>query len=159
MTIAELPRLNLPPFDVRLRASSATSDDAEIYDPLRAKWVALTPEEWVRQHFVNLLRTQYGYSEHRLANEVSITLNGTARRCDTVVYDNTLQPLMIIEYKAPHIPLSQKVMDQVARYNMVLGASWLVLSNGLDTRAVRLTPPTYTFLTTFPTYTDLLNNT
>ena len=90
---------------------------------------------------------------------MSITLNGTARRCDTVVYDNTLQPLMIIEYKAPHIPLSQKVMDQVARYNMVLGASWLVLSNGLDTRAVRLTPPTYTFLTTFPTYTDLLNNT
>ena len=62
MTIAELPRLNLPPFDVRLRASSATSDDAEIYDPLRAKWVALTPEEWVRQHFVNLLSTQYGYS-------------------------------------------------------------------------------------------------
>lgn len=157
MTIAELPRLNLPPFEVRLRAASATSDDAEIFDPLRAKWVALTPEEWVRQHFVNLLTAHYGYSTHRLANEVSIKLNGTGRRCDTVVYDNSLRPLMIIEYKAPHIALSQKVMDQVARYNMVLGASWLVLSNGLETRAVRLTPPTYEFLSTFPTYAELLS--
>ena len=96
MTIAELPSLNLPPFEVRLRAASATSGDAEIFDPLRAKWVALTPEEWVRQHFVNLLTAHYGYSVHRLANEVGITLNGTSRRCDTVVYDNSLQPLMRI---------------------------------------------------------------
>ena len=156
MTIAELPSLNLPPFEVRLRAASATSGDAEIFDPLRAKWVALTPEELVRQHFVNLLTAHYGYAVHRLAKEVGITLEGTSRRCDTVVYDNSLQPLMIIEYKAPHIPLSQKVLDQVARYNMVLGAKYLVLSNGIDTRAVRLTPPTYEFLTEFPTYNELM---
>lgn len=156
MNIASLPQLALPAFDVRLRATSETSEDAEIYDPLRAKWVVLTPEEWVRQHFVNMLVEHLGYSVHRLANEVGIRLNGTLRRCDTIVYDNTMRPAMIVEYKAPRIPLTQKVMDQVARYNMVLGAPYLALSNGLAAHAVHLTPPAYTFLTRFPAYADLL---
>lgn len=138
MNIASLPRLNLPAFDVRLRATSRTSEDAEVYDPLRRKWVALTPEEWVRQHFVNMLVTVMGYSPHRIANEIGLRLNNTRRRCDTVVYDNTIRPAVIVEYKAPHIALTQRVFDQIARYNMVLDARFLIVSNGMTHYCCRI---------------------
>lgn len=158
MTISALPQLALPAFDVRLRATSRDSDDAEIYDFLRGKWVALTPEEWVRQHFVNMLVGHLGYSAHRIANEVGINLNGMRRRCDTIVYDNAMRAAMIVEYKAPQIKLTQKTMDQIARYNMVLGAPYLVLSNGLETHALHLTPPSYGFLSSFPTFAEVLSD-
>lgn len=138
MNIASLPRLNLPAFDVRLRATSRTSEDAEVYDPLRRKWVALTPEEWVRQHFVNMLVTVMGYSPHRIANEIGLRLNDTRRRCDTVIYDSAMRPAVIVEYKAPHIALTQKVFDQIARYNMVLGARFLIVSNGMTHYCCRI---------------------
>lgn len=103
-----------------------------VYDPLRKKYVALTPEEWVRQHFVAHLVADLGFQESLLANEVAITLNGTSRRCDTVVYSRRgLRPLAIVEYKAPRVAISQKVFDQISRYNMVLRVPWLIVSNGL----------------------------
>lgn len=153
MTIAELPALRLPKADIRLRATSATSSDAEVYDPLRAKWVALTPEEWVRQHFTAMLIGTMGYSPHRIVNEIGLKLNNTRRRCDTVVYDSALQPAMIVEYKAPSIALTQRVFDQIARYNMVLGARFLAVSNGLTTYccAVDAAASTYSFMQSLPT--------
>lgn len=154
MTIAELPALKLPKADIRLRAASATADDAEVYDALRAKWVSLTPEEWVRQHFTAMLINGLGYSRHRIVNEIGLTLNNTRRRCDTVVYDSALRPAMIVEYKAPSIALTQKVFDQIARYNMVLGARFLVVSNGMSTYccAIDTVSNTYTFLPSLPAW-------
>lgn len=103
-----------------------------IFDGLRRKYVALTPEEWVRQHFVRYLILQKHYPAGRVANEVSLTLNGTSKRCDTVVYDGKARPRVIVEYKAPHIEITQKVFNQISRYNMVLHVDYLIVSNGLQ---------------------------
>lgn len=156
MNIASLPQLNLPTFNVRLQATDAQADDACIYDRLRRKWVALTPEEWVRQHFVNMLIEQMGYSPARIANEVGIRLNNTLRRCDTVIYDDARNVGMIVEYKAPSVAITQKVFDQIARYNIVLGARWLVVSNGLQHYCCKINGQSYTFERALPCYADVV---
>ena len=122
--------LNLPPYDMALRPT-ADGSAMEVHDVLRDKWVRLTPEERVRQYFVNFLLAHHGYSRHFMANEVGIRLNGTLRRCDTVVYNAVGRPAMIVEYKSPMVAVTQRVFDQIVRYNIVLGTRWLVVSNGL----------------------------
>lgn len=123
-------RLNLPP--AKLHVVQSADGVVRVFDRLRKIHVALTPEEWVRQHFVAMLIEELGYPEGLMANEVPLTLNGTSRRCDTVVYSREgLQPLMIVEYKAPNVALTQRVFDQIVRYNTVLRTPWLVVSNGL----------------------------
>ncbi|MEG1748079.1 MAG: type I restriction enzyme HsdR N-terminal domain-containing protein [Tannerellaceae bacterium] len=148
--------LNLPTF-----AAKVVQKDGKqtIFDPVRRKYVALTPEEWVRQHFVQYLITEKGFPKELLANEVALTLNGTAKRCDTVVYDHFLIPLMIIEYKAPTIDISRTVFDQVARYNIVLRVQYLVVSNGMNHYCCKIDylTGTYSFLDGIPNY-DALEN-
>lgn len=152
----DLPRLNLPPFDVKLRPDSdSRRGGLEVYDALRRKWVALTPEEWVRQHFVNFLLSQRGFPQSFMANEVGLKLNSTQRRVDTIVYTRALKPLVVIEYKAPEIAITQAVFDQAVRYNSVFGAPYLIVSNGLRHFCCRYTPPGYTFLRDIPVYDDL----
>lgn len=121
--------LNLPDFQVKI---AVTDDKKMVFDPLRRKYVALTPEEWVRQHFVHFLIQHKGYPSGLLANEVQLTLNGTRKRCDTVLYDRTRTPRMIIEYKAPTVPITRQVFDQITRYNIVLKVDYLIVSNGLE---------------------------
>jgi len=147
--------LNLPPFDIALRRDDAGV--AEVYDPLRRKWVALTPEEWVRQHFVNFLVVGRGFPAELMANEIGLKLNRTSRRCDTVVFDRSLRPLVIVEYKAPSVPLTQKVFDQIARYNIVLNASFLIVSNGLRHYCCRFDREagSYTFLRDIPQWNSI----
>ena len=120
--------LNLPPYNARL---SKKNGKMYIYDPLRRKDVVLTPEEWVRQHFVNFLITEKSYPAERIANEVSVNVNSTSKRCDTVVYDNYLKPLVIVEYKAPEITVTGDVFEQISRYNSALRVPYLIVSNGL----------------------------
>lgn len=125
-----LRRLNLP--EVELQVCDSPDGVRRVFDPLRQKYVALTPEEWVRQHFVAHLVRNLGYPAALLANEVSITLNSMSRRCDTVLYSREgLRPVAIMEYKAPDVTVGQKVFDQIVRYNMVLHVPWLFVSNGL----------------------------
>lgn len=121
--------LNLPDFQVKI---TVTDGKKMVFDPLRRKYVALTPEEWVRQHFVHFLIQHKGYPSGLLANEVQLTLNGTRKRCDTVLYDRTRTPRMIIEYKAPTVPITRQVFDQITRYNIVLKVDYLIVSNGLE---------------------------
>ncbi len=86
-----------------------------VLDPLRGKWVALTPEEWVRQHFVAHLTENLGYPAALMGNEVPLTLNGTSRRCDTVLFSSEgLRPVMIVEYKAPHVEITAGVRPDCA---------------------------------------------
>lgn len=153
-----LPSLNLPPFAVQMRRDDdSRRGGAEIYDALRRRWVALTPEEWVRQHFVNFLIVARGYPRLLMANEVPLKFNGTSRRADTVIYDRSLQPLVIVEYKAPSVEITQKVFDQIARYNSVLGAAYLIVSNGLAHYCCRFDGTAYRFLADIPSYGDVQN--
>lgn len=129
-----------------------------IWDVLRKKYVALTPEEWVRQHFIHFLTECKGYPAGLLANEVQIVLNGTRKRCDTVLYDRRLTPKMIVEYKAPDVEITQAVFDQITRYNMVLRVDYLIVSNGLRHYCCRIDYASgkYCFLPDIPAYPELV---
>lgn len=103
----------------------------EVFDPVRRRWVALTPEEWVRQWTILQLHEGYGYPLEVMQVEGAITVNGMTRRCDIVVYQEG-QPWMIVECKKSDIPLTQKVCDQACRYNSVLRVPYLLLTNGIQ---------------------------
>lgn len=146
--------LNLPPYEKKI---TKKDDKPFILDVIRRQYVALTPEEWVRQNFVHFLIEYKGYPQSLMANEVQLKLNGMSRRCDTVVYDRTLRPRVIVEYKAPSVSITQKVFGQICRYNMVLQVDYLIVSNGLAHYCCRIDYPTrsYTFLQEIPEYQSL----
>ena len=146
--------LNLPPFNINVKK---TDGRLSVFDRLRRKFVTLTPEEWVRQHFINYLITEKGYPQALIANEIQINLNNQKRRCDSIVYDKTISPLVIVEYKSPDVELTQAVFDQIVRYNIVLKVKYLIVSNGLSHYCCRMDYSTQTFdyLADIPTYTEL----
>lgn len=148
-------RLNLPSFEIKLRGSK---ERPLIFDILRKKYIAITPEEWVRQHFVHFLVEQKGYPASLLANEIQLTVGDKVLRADSVLYSRELKPRMIIEYKAPHIPITQKVFDQISIYNMLLHVDYLVVSNGMQHYICRMDyeGKKYIFLEDIPDYDDLL---
>lgn len=102
----------------------------EVFDTVRSRYVALTPEEWVRQHFIHYLHYELLYPFELMQVEGAITLNGMTRRCDIVVYDHDVKPLIIVECKRETVALTQKVVDQACRYNLVLQVPFLCLTNG-----------------------------
>ncbi len=120
--------LNLPQYFFRIKNEG---EKYFIYDNLRRKFVVLTPEEWVRQNFVKYLVQEKKFPAGRIGNEIFLIQNGRKRRCDTVVYDSHGSPLVIVEYKAPHIHITQATFDQICRYNSVLQVRYLMVSNGL----------------------------
>jgi predicted type IV restriction endonuclease len=146
--------LNLPEFDANIIVKDGKN---MIFDILRKRYVIITPEEWVRQHFIHYLINNKHYPQTFLANEVGLQLNGTKKRCDTVLYDKRLIPQMIIEYKAPHINIAQKVFDQIARYNIVMKVDYLIVSNGMMHYCCKMNyqEQTYSFLTDIPNYEEL----
>ena len=144
--------LNLPPYDAKIKN---VGEKVKIFDVLRNKFVALTPEEWVRQHFVHYMVECKGYPSALMANEVAVSLNGMSRRCDTVVYrQQGLKPYIIIEYKAPSVEITQKVFNQICRYNMVLEVEYLIVSNGLKHYCCKIDieKGEYTFLNDIPLF-------
>ena len=112
-----MKELNLPAYDVKIRG---TRERPEIFDFLRHRFVALTPEEWVRQHFTHWLVDHKDYPKGLLANEVALVCGDKTVRCDSIVYASDQRPLMIIEYKAPTVPLTQHVFTQISSYNLLL---------------------------------------
>ena len=147
--------LNLPSYDVKLRRTA--DGKSQVWDSLRQQFVVLTPEEWVRQHFVHYLTDHLGYPSALMTNEVSIELNGMSRRCDTVLYSQTLCPRMIIEYKRPTVGITQKVFDQICRYNLVMKVDYLIVSNGMNHYICHMDYDnmTYQFLEKIPLYSEL----
>ena len=103
-----------------------------IFDFLRRKYVALTPEEWVRQHFVHFLIEHKGYPKGLIGNEIELQIGAKRLRCDSILYNKMAQPQMIIEYKAPTIPIQQKVFQQISTYNLLLKVDYLIVSNGIQ---------------------------
>lgn len=155
MTDIQLPVLNLPPCELSLQCDAA--GEILIHDKLRRKWVKLTPEEHVRQSFVSWLNSDLGYPAGMTAVEVGMRLNNTIKRSDIVVYDRQRKPMVIVECKAPHVALTQDVFDQVVRYNMVLRAKLLIVTNGLQHYAVAVDYQSgkCKFLETIPSYAQL----
>lgn len=116
--------LNLPKADLKLL-------DNQIWDVLRQKYVLHTPEEWVRQHFIHYLMA-LGYSKNLMASEKLVKYNNMSKRCDIVAFNNKNETLLIVECKAPHIKLTQDTFYQIAKYNSVLNAKYLILTNGIQ---------------------------
>lgn len=147
-------QLNLPNYPIRL---SGTQEHPSIFDILRRKYVALTPEEWVRQHFIHFLINQKNYPATLLANEIKLRVGNKTLRADSVLYDRELRPRMIVEYKAPHIPITQKVFDQISTYNMLLHVDYLVVSNGLQHYCCKMDYDNqkYLFLEDIPDYQNI----
>ena len=150
----EMLPLNLPPGSFKITNKHGKKF---IFDVLRKKYVALTPEEWVRQHFTSFLLNQKGYPKGLLANEIQINLNGTKKRCDTELFNRDLSARMIVEYKAPTVPITQAVFDQITRYNVVLRVEYLIVSNGLNHYCCHIdyTTGKYRFLQDIPRYEEL----
>ena len=121
----------------------------------RRKYVRLTPEEHVRQTILHALEDNFAYPHGLIAVEVPIEVAGLKKRCDAIVYSQQMQPLMLIEFKAESVPLTQQVFDQAAIYNRHLHVPYLMLSNGKDTIIAEVKETTYQFLNHIPNYSDL----
>lgn len=148
-------RLNLPSKVFKIKE---TDGKLVIFDEIRKRYVALTPEEWVRQHFISFLIDEKKYPKSLIANEISIKLNSTDKRCDSVVYDRFLNPLIIVEYKAPEVEITQAVFDQISRYNIVFKVPYLIVSNGLSHYCCHIdyNLNKSIFLTEIPMYEDII---
>ena len=121
--------LNLPPYDFRI---SKEDGQFRIFDEIRKKFVALTPEEWVRQHFIMYMVNEKQVPAGLIVLEKKLILNTMTRRPDILIHDRQGKPLMIIECKAPEVKINQDAFDQVARYNSVIRVPYLVVTNGLQ---------------------------
>ncbi|MFN3874538.1 MAG: type I restriction enzyme HsdR N-terminal domain-containing protein [Flavobacteriales bacterium] len=128
MADAGTPSLALPDHGVKTRHGP---DGAQVFDPIRRQWVALLPEEWVRQHFINFLVHDRGCPASLIAVERRLTLNGLCKRADIVVHAADGRAVALAECKAPTVRLGPSAFEQAARYNLVLGVPWLLVTNGL----------------------------
>ncbi|WP_420580661.1 type I restriction enzyme HsdR N-terminal domain-containing protein [Reichenbachiella sp.] len=124
-----MEELNLPRFPFKVKE---TENGRKIWDEFRKKYVVLTPEEWVRQHFLKFLNDYLKYPKSLLKTEFEIRYNQLKKRPDIVAYDNTGNPLMVVECKAPEVNISEATFQQAAIYNQTLKAKYMVITNGMD---------------------------
>ncbi len=123
-----MQQLNLPSYPFRLVEKEGKK---HIFDGFRNRFVVLTPEEWVRQHFLSWLVSHKGYPKGLISVEASLKYHRLSKRADAIIYSKTGSPLMIVECKAPHVEITQDVFDQIARYNLPFGVAFLTVTNGL----------------------------
>lgn len=121
--------LQLPPYPFKIIEQNG---QLTLFDIIRKKNIVITPEEWVRQHFVQYLIRQKNYPKTLIKLEGGHKLNGMPKRSDIVVYNSAGEKILLVECKAPSVAIDQKVFDQVARYNMVHKVKLLVVTNGLQ---------------------------
>ncbi|HNW88283.1 MAG TPA: type I restriction enzyme HsdR N-terminal domain-containing protein [Bacteroidales bacterium] len=145
--------LNLPHYEFSVQQSTPP----KIFDFIRKKYVTLTPEEWVRQNFLKFLVEEKKYPSSLIFLEQTLKVYKMQKRCDAVVYDKKGAPQMIIEFKSPDVALTQKVFDQIARYNITLHVNYLIVSNGLKHFCCLINPKSssYLFLDDIPEYSAL----
>ncbi len=150
-----MQKLNLPEFSFRIKTEN---DKTYIFDTLRKKFIRLTPEEWVRQNFVQFLISVKKFSAPLIAIETIVKVNSNPQRADLVVYSRIGNPLLIAEFKAPEVKISQQTFDQVVRYNMQLKVQYLVVSNGLQHFCCRINyaDNSYAFLPEVPDFEELV---
>lgn len=121
--------LNLPTYPFKLKQKGANT---QIFDAVRKKYVILTPEEWVRQNFLQFLIQEKKFPSSLIAVEIALKYNQLQKRADVLVYDKSGNPYLMVECKAPEVKITQDVFDQIARYNMSFKVKYLVITNGLN---------------------------
>ncbi len=148
--------LNLPTYEFR---TAERDGKRTVYDPVRSRYVRLTPEEWVRQHFVQYLIQDLDAPEGLVAIESAFEFQGQPQRADIIVHDQQGSPLLLVECKAPRVSIGQDAFDQGARYNIVLGAPYLVVTNGQThyACAIDVEARSYRFLDDLPPYDHLVD--
>lgn len=146
-----MQKLNLPNYKFKLKSSE---NKTLIFDKLRKKYFVLTPEEWVRQHFVCFLIDEKKYPVSLIAIEKQLTINNRKKRTDILIFNTDGKPDIIVECKAPQIKITQATFDQIARYNLKLKANYLIVTNGLEHFYCKMDfeNETYIFLKDIPNY-------
>jgi type I site-specific restriction endonuclease len=149
-----MERLNLPPAKLNMKQENGRT---KVFDVIRKKFVALIPEEWVRQHLIHYFINELQYPSGLMAVEKIVKINGMNKRADIVVYNKKGLPVMIVECKAPDVAVDNSVFEQAARYNMKLGVGHLLVTNGLKHYCARLSKKGggYKMLKTMPLYDEL----
>ncbi len=150
------PPLNLPPAPLRLRVPEKPGGRTTVFCQCRKRHVALTPEEWVRQHFIFYMVSALGYPQGLVAAEMPVDVNGLKQRADIVAYSPQMKPIVIVECKAPSVTLSQTTLNQACRYLSSIGARAVILTNGLAHYAVSIgSDGAAHFLPSMPTWADV----
>ena len=148
-------QLNLPQYSFRIKKQN---EKLVIFDSQRKRYVALTPEEWVRQNFIRFLIEEKGYPAAYLAIEKQLNMNGMKKRCDAILYNEHALPFLIIELKAPNVAISQATFDQVAVYNAKLKVDFFIISNGIEHLCckVNLETARYEFFPEIPDFNQIV---
>lgn len=142
-----------PTFNVRIKHEN---NKAYVFDEIRKKWILLTPEEWVRQHLINHLVTQKNVPASLISVEKEINLNNTRKRYDAVVYNKTMNPVLLIECKAPDVPITEITLEQTLRYNLILGVNYLLMTNGLTQFVIQVENGKAKLINDLPNYNELI---
>lgn len=129
--------------------------EEHVWDPLRRKEVALTPEERVRQWFIAVLRDELGVPPYEMMSEATLSYGGKAWRADIVVYRRNMSPAMVVECKRPDVELTREVLEQALRYNLVLDVNWIVITNGKNTLAFARNLNDFTRMDRLPVYGEI----
>ena len=130
-------------------------DKQQVFCDWRRKWVRLTPEEWVRQHFLHRLVEEYHYPHALIGVEIAIQVGDAKKRCDAIVYNRQMQPVVLVECKAEHVALTQRTLDQAITYNRRLGVPYLFLHNGGQTVVAHTDNQEHEFLNYIPEWSQL----
>ena len=148
-----MKKLNFPVYSFRFKNSE---NKVSIFDEIRKKFILLTPEEWVRQHVVQFLLQDKNYPKSYINVEKLIKINDLSKRYDGVVFQPNGDIFLLIECKAPEVPISQQTFDQIARYNLVLKAKYLMVTNGLNHYFCQMDfeNEKYVFLKELPEYSN-----
>jgi hypothetical protein len=144
--------INLPPFEYKVKEQNGKH---YIFDIIRKKFVLLTPEEWVRQHFIHLLINQYQYPKSLFAVETGLKYNTLSKRTDIVILSRDGSPFLLVECKAPHIKVNATTIDQIARYHFTIQPQFLAITNGCDHYSFKVKNGQPYYLDDFPTYPDI----
>lgn len=150
-----MQKLNLPEYSFRTRT---TEGKQYIFDSLRKKYVRLTPEEWVRQNFVQFLISEKKYPTSLIAIEAGVNINNNPQRADLIIFDRLGQPALVAEFKAPEVKISQQTFDQIVRYNRQLKVKFLIVSNGMQHYCCTIdyAENTYAFRPEIPAFEEIL---
>lgn len=149
-----MQQLNLPTYQHKIKIEG---DKKLIFDIIRKKYVALTPEEWVRQNFIHYLINEKNYPASLIAVEMALKVNTVTRRCDIALYNKKGKPFVIVECKAADVKISQKTFEQIAGYNIELQVDYLIVTNGINHYCCKIDYElnTFNFLKDIPDYKEI----
>jgi hypothetical protein len=150
-----MDKLSLPTFDFNIKESDGKT---VIFDIIRKKYLVLTPEEWVRQHFVHYLINHLGYVKALISVEHGLKYNKRQKRTDIIVYDRDAQSLVLVECKAPEINLNHKVLEQAMMYNKIVKAAYIIVTNGIEHSCLKVDPDNKSveYLNSLPFYNEIV---